>query len=51
MERKTTSIKIDPELWKKVRKYCIDKEIDVSDYIEALIKIDLDKKRSSSIVV
>ena len=30
MTRKTTSIKIDPELWKKVKKYCIDKEIDIS---------------------
>lgn len=44
MERRTTSIKIDPELWKKVRKYCIDKEIDVSEYIEGLIKTDLGKK-------
>jgi hypothetical protein len=44
MERRTTSIKIDPDLWKRVRKYCIDKEMEVSDYIEGLIKADLDKK-------
>jgi hypothetical protein len=41
MQRKTTSIKIEPELWKKVKKYCIDKEIDVSDYIEELIRKNL----------
>ena len=40
-ERKTTSIKIDPELWKKVKKRCIDKDIKVSAYIEELIKKDL----------
>lgn len=48
MERRTTSIKIDPELWKKVRKYCIDKEMEVSDYIEGLIKMDLDKKTKAT---
>jgi hypothetical protein len=37
VKRKTTSIKINPELWKKVKKHCIDKEIDVSEFIEELI--------------
>jgi len=40
--RKTTSIKIDSELWKTVKKHCIDKEIDISEYLETLIKKDLD---------
>lgn len=44
MLRKTTSIKIDPELWKKVKKHCIDEEIEVSEYLENLIKQDLGKK-------
>lgn len=39
--RKTTSIKIDGELWKEARKHCIDKEIEISEYIEGLIKKDL----------
>ena len=43
MERKTTSIKIDPELWKEVKKYCIDKEIDISEYLEGIIKKDIKK--------
>lgn len=42
MERKTTSIKIDPELWKRVRKHCIDAEVEVSEYVEGLIKQNLD---------
>ena len=41
MARKTTSIKIEPDLWKKVKKHCIDKDTDISDYIESLIKKDL----------
>ena len=44
MERKTTSLKIDPELWKNVKKHCIDKEIDISEYLEGLIKKDLKLK-------
>lgn len=44
MERKTTSIKFDPELWKKVKKHCIDKEIEVSMYLEDLVKKDLQKR-------
>lgn len=43
--KKTTSIKIDPELWKKVKKYCIDEEMDISKYIENIIKNDLKIKK------
>lgn len=45
MPRKTTSIKVDPELWKRVRKHCIDKAIEVSVYLEQLIKKDLAGKK------
>ena len=38
MVRKTTSIKVDPELWKKVKKHCIDKDMDISDFIEDLLR-------------
>ena len=41
MTRKTTSIKIDPEIWKKAKKRAIDLEIDASEYIENLIKKDI----------
>tara|TARA_Y100000310_G_scaffold339019_1_gene430357 strand:+ start:866 stop:1012 length:147 start_codon:yes stop_codon:yes gene_type:complete len=44
MPRKTTSLKIDPELWKEVKKKCIDLEIEISDYLENLIKKDLNIK-------
>ena len=41
MPRKTTSLKIDSELWKEVKKNCIDKELEISEYLESLIKHDL----------
>jgi hypothetical protein len=40
-QRRTTSIKVDPTLWKEVKKYCIDKDIDVSDFLEELIRKEL----------
>lgn len=45
MIRKTTSIKINPEKWKTVKKYCIDHEIDVSDFIEQVIDDKLKRKK------
>ena len=47
MEKRTTSIKVDPDLWKKVKKHCIDKDMDVSDYIEGLIKSDLERQKKN----
>lgn len=41
MVRKTTSLKIDDEIWKKVKIHCIEKGIDISEYIENLVKKDL----------
>ena len=43
MERKTTSLKIDPELWKRVKKHCIDRDMDISDFVEELLKNNLPK--------
>lgn len=39
----TTSLKVNPELWKEAKKHCIDRDIDLSVYIEELIKKDLKK--------
>ncbi len=44
LERETTSIKINPELWKEARKYCIDKNITISDLIENLLEKEIKKK-------
>ena len=41
MVKKTTSIKIDSDVWKKVKLHCIEREVDISNYLEALIKKDL----------
>ena len=43
MEKKTTSIKVNPELWKDFKKYAIDKERDLSDILEDLIKREVQK--------
>ena len=42
--RETTSIKIDPELWKEAKKYCIDKNITISDLIKSLLEKEIKKK-------
>jgi hypothetical protein len=37
-ERKTTSIKVDPELWKEFKKHAIDEDKDISDIMEEMIR-------------
>jgi len=37
-ERKTTSIKVEPQLWKDFKKYAIDQDKDLSDILEQMIK-------------
>ena len=44
MSRKTTSLKIDEELWKEIKIHCIREGIEISEYIENLTKKDLRKK-------
>ena len=44
-KRVTTSIKIDPELWKKAKIYCIENNLDLSQLIEKLIREELTKAR------
>jgi hypothetical protein len=41
MARKTTSIKIDENLWKKVKIKSIQEGKEISQYLEELIKKDL----------
>ena len=41
MNRKTTSLKINPEIWKTAKKSCIDKDISISEYVESLIEKDI----------
>ncbi len=42
--RETTSIKINPKLWKEIKKYCIDKNKTISDLIERLLDEELKKE-------
>jgi hypothetical protein len=41
MGKKTTSLKVDEDFWKKVKIHCIEKGIDISEYIENLVRKDL----------
>ena len=43
MERKTTSIKVSPEIWKQVKVHCAKQETEICDYIEGLIRQNLNK--------
>ena len=45
MLRKTTSLKIDIDLWKEVKKKCIDLDSEISDYLEKLVRKDLGMKK------
>ena len=42
--KKAVSIKIDYSLWKKFKKYCIDKDVTMSYLLEKLIKKEMNKK-------
>lgn len=43
-EKETISLKMNAQLWKDAKKKCIDKGIKYSDYVEGLIRKDLEKK-------
>ncbi len=45
MVRKTTSLKIDEEVWKAVKIKCIKMDLEISEYLEKLIKKDLKEKK------
>ena len=45
MVRKTTSLKIDEEVWKAVKIKCIKGDLEISEYLEKLIKKDLKGKK------
>ena len=44
--RETTSIKINRDLWKETKKYCIDKNITISELIEKLLEKEIKKARN-----
>jgi len=48
MERKTTSFKINPKIWRMVKVYCAKKEIDIADFLEDIINKELNLKIRNS---
>lgn len=43
MERKVTSLKVDPELWKQAKKLAIDRGVSLAELVEELIRKELKK--------
>ena len=43
-KRKATSLKISPSVWRKARSHCIETSKEVSQWIEDLIKKELNIK-------
>lgn len=41
--RKATSIKVDIEVWKQAKKRAIDLNMHISEYLESLIKRDMEE--------
>jgi len=48
VERKTTSVKVDPKLWKELKKQAIDEDRDLSDILEEMIRERLDTGKRAS---
>lgn len=44
MAKKKTSLVIEESLWQDVKIHCIKQKIEISEYLEQLIKKDLHKK-------
>lgn len=44
LKRETTSIKIDPSLWKEAKKDAIDRDIDLSQLVEIALKTWLENE-------
>lgn len=44
MVRKTTSLKIEEDLWKEVKIYCIKNSLEISEFIEKLLKKEVKGK-------
>ena len=43
-KKETISLKMNSQIWKDAKKKCIDNSVKYSDYVEDLIKKDLEKK-------
>lgn len=46
LKREPTSMNIDPELWREVRKMAIDKGITATEYFEEALRVQLAKDKA-----
>jgi len=42
--RVTTSIKVNPEVWREVKIYCIRKKVEISEFVEKSLKEAMKKQ-------
>jgi DNA-binding protein YbaB len=47
-KRESTSIKVDPKLWKEAKIEAVRRDMDLSDLVEDAIRDELEKLRESS---
>ena len=45
MKRKTTSIRINPEVWKEAKKLSIDLGLSVGEFLEKIIEKEIEEKK------
>ena len=44
-ERVTRSLKINPQLWKELKLHCVKKDIEISSFIEQVIREKLNQAK------
>lgn len=44
VKRETTSIRVDPEIWREAKKLAIDLKLSIGEFLENLIKKELKKR-------
>jgi len=45
MERRTTSVKVNPEIWKKFKLYCIENDLEMGEELEKMVEEKITNKQ------
>jgi hypothetical protein len=44
-KREVTSVKVDPYLWKDVKHFSIDQDVEVQDFVDSALRNELKRRR------
>jgi predicted transcriptional regulator len=44
-KRETTSVKVDPDVWKEVKHLAIDEDVEVQDFVDAALRNELKRRQ------